>query len=1585
MASMINTNVASLSAQRSLSKSQDSLNSALQRLSSGLRINSAKDDAAGLAISTRMTSQINGMNQAIRNANDGISLAQTADSSLDEVTNNLQRIRDLALQAANGTNSADDRAALDVEVQQRLAEVNRIASQTAFNGINLLDGSFSSQAFQIGASANQTVTIDSIGSAKVSDLGLGAGTATGTALATSVAKDGVAAGSLSINGTTVTTDATTNSAKALAAAINGNATITASGVTATATNKITSDFTAVAATKAGPQGTALQAAKLSDAVGSVKMSTGALGAFTTTTTSAYTLKVNSGTNSVTVISAGAAGQTAADVDTALATASVKDDLAEAGITFSGSAAAGTLEFSGANVRLSESGGDAGNAGVKGFHTTNTTGVLSGSIAVAAKSLSINGTDITTTATATKSAADLAGAINAQTSTTGVHASASTTTAALGAFTTTSGGGTYNLSITSSTGGTVAILGATTAGVTGANIDTALATTAVANNLRDKGITMSGTAAAGTLKFSSADGATLTITEGASANTVAGGFATTVNGAANAATATGAATTSFVTAGTITLSSSNNITVGGTKPSVVGLDSGTYAGESKSTVVPNVTSSNVNSNTARSGLADKAFKINGTDIEVGTPANTTSASDIAKAINAKASTTGVYATAGSTTTASLGSFTAIDTTSGSGSYGLSVATVKNGVTSSVNIVSGLAAGATAADIDSALAGATVTANLATAGITVSGTAALGTLKFSTSDGSNIKLTEALDATTTGGFTSTINAGSTMSTGTVNLTSTSAITIADSTGGTAASAGFTAGTYGGVAAGSLVLNGTTIDTDSTTVGADKLAAAINLKTATTGVTATALATDSGSLGAFTTSVTAGYGMVVNGVKVVDSSTSTAGVTAAQIDAALATTGVGTVGANLTAAGITFTGTAAGGDLHFRSASGGDLNIAEIQGGTDKTGFFKKELTTAQQFSSTVTLSSSSNVTVGGTNPSLVGFTKGTQGVVNQTGSALSSAVATSGMAAGDLKINGTTIVTSSSTTSAKALAAAINDQSGTTSVTAVANATEATNLGNFKEITGYGSYSLKVGGVTVADVSDTHATHVNAAYIDTQLADSTVTSALSGAGITVSGTAVAGTLKFTNANGDNISITEGGTAAGASESLGSFVAINSIPAGNYRLQVSTGTGTAVDIVATTNSNTTQINAAYIDTQLASSSLQTSLSNAGISFTGSAAAGTLKFTSTSGEDVKILQDNGSGAALSASSLGAFTAIDSTGAGTYTFSVTSASGTAVNVINGVDSAATTVNAAYVDAQLAASTSALNSAGIFYTGSAAGSNLAFYTTDGSKATVQETGTGNGTGAAAVGFANMVSGTSIEMNSTSQGFTNLTGGVAHTVNTKVGFTNLDTDTASVTTSSVTLNSSNTITVSGNNPATATGLTSGTVGADKTYTLTVGDGTTDVDLSFDMSGGAFGVSIKATDVASAINNSAALQALTISAQIDANGKLEISSADARNVTLKESTDDMVNLGVSGTNGFSDTDAGAAAENGLTATAVAHMGQINLATTKDLTVAGTAPSAAGLTAGSFGGANVLSVTAANATLSAIDAALKNISSTRASLGA
>ncbi len=171
MPQIINTNVMSLNAQRNLNMTQSSLSVSLQRLSSGLRINSAKDDAAGMAISERMTTQIRGLNQASRNANDGISLSQTAEGALVEVSNNLQRIRELAVQSRNATNSASDRAALNNEATQLIAEINRVATTTSFNGVKLLDGSFSNQAFQVGANQGETINISSIVNANSTALG----------------------------------------------------------------------------------------------------------------------------------------------------------------------------------------------------------------------------------------------------------------------------------------------------------------------------------------------------------------------------------------------------------------------------------------------------------------------------------------------------------------------------------------------------------------------------------------------------------------------------------------------------------------------------------------------------------------------------------------------------------------------------------------------------------------------------------------------------------------------------------------------------------------------------------------------------------------------------------------------------------------------------------------------------------------------------------------------------------------------------------------------------------------------------------------------------------------------------------------------------------------------------------------------------------------------------------------------------------------------------------------------------------------------------------------------------------------------
>jgi flagellin len=173
MTTVINTNLASLTAQRALARTSGEMSTALQRLSSGLRINSAKDDAAGLAISERLTAQVRGYNQAIRNAGDGISLAQTAEGGIEAITSSLQRMRELAVQAANYSNTDADRTAIQAEVSQLLSEVGRVATQTKFNGNALLNGSFSAGGnFQVGANSSEVIAVGGIANLDATALGI---------------------------------------------------------------------------------------------------------------------------------------------------------------------------------------------------------------------------------------------------------------------------------------------------------------------------------------------------------------------------------------------------------------------------------------------------------------------------------------------------------------------------------------------------------------------------------------------------------------------------------------------------------------------------------------------------------------------------------------------------------------------------------------------------------------------------------------------------------------------------------------------------------------------------------------------------------------------------------------------------------------------------------------------------------------------------------------------------------------------------------------------------------------------------------------------------------------------------------------------------------------------------------------------------------------------------------------------------------------------------------------------------------------------------------------------------------------------
>jgi flagellin len=326
MTQTINTNISSLTAQRNADRTQNDLATAIQRLSSGMRINSAKDDAAGLAISDRMTAQIRGLNQAARNANDGISLAQTADGALSSVSDNLQRIRELAVQSANATNSTSDRASLQLEVSQLQSEIDRVATQTQFNGTNLLDGSFTAQQFQVGANSGQTISISSIASVRSSAIGVyqgfnlttqSIGTASNTAQALTVAVGGgsaIALGSVAVD------------AKAQAAAINNGAvpglvasanatTVPAGTSTAAASAAGTATYTinGVAIPISGVNGAGALASNRANAIAAINAQSAATGVVASDTGSGVSLTAADGRNiSLGYAAGGFTGSAAAD-------------------------------------------------------------------------------------------------------------------------------------------------------------------------------------------------------------------------------------------------------------------------------------------------------------------------------------------------------------------------------------------------------------------------------------------------------------------------------------------------------------------------------------------------------------------------------------------------------------------------------------------------------------------------------------------------------------------------------------------------------------------------------------------------------------------------------------------------------------------------------------------------------------------------------------------------------------------------------------------------------------------------------------------------------------------------------------------------------------------------------------------------------------------------------------------------------------------------------------------------------------------------------------------------------------------------
>ncbi len=394
MAQVINTNIASLNAQRNLNKSQSMLSTSLQRLSSGMRINSAKDDAAGLAISTRFTAQIKGLNQAVRNSNDGISLAQTAEGALGEVTNNLQRIRELAVQSSNATNSSSDRVAMQAEVSQLLAEVDRVATQTNFNGVKLLDGSFSAQTFQVGANVGETIAVSSIVNATKAGLGVDNGAASVTS--TVVGATDLVAGDVTINGVDI--GAASADALAIATAVGA----TSINVSASATNTQTIAYTDIIGTEA------VAAIATSSAVsGNFTDHTGVSGGATLTLT-IDGLSVTNYTDAGANYDA-AAFQT--DVDAFVA--------ANSGYTKSGTVAGNDLviiKADGTDIVVAEGGTLAGAAGLAGaFIATHSGGTPAVVEAKPAYAVTLDGATVdlssATTTGATISGAEFASAIN----------------------------------------------------------------------------------------------------------------------------------------------------------------------------------------------------------------------------------------------------------------------------------------------------------------------------------------------------------------------------------------------------------------------------------------------------------------------------------------------------------------------------------------------------------------------------------------------------------------------------------------------------------------------------------------------------------------------------------------------------------------------------------------------------------------------------------------------------------------------------------------------------------------------------------------------------------------------------------------------------------------------------------------------------------------------------------------------------------------------------------------------------------------------------------------------------------------------
>ena len=441
--SVINTNVSAMLAQNSLRTTSLNQSTSMERLATGTRINSAKDDAAGLAISTRMTASIRGISAAIRNANDGISLTQTAEGSLSQIGDNLQRIRELAVQSSNTGNSASDRAAMNSEAKQLVAEIDRVASNTSFNSIKLLDGSFQNQALQVGAGndSNDRIAV-SIGSAKSSALGVGANSSYSTSLVgVAVGASPLAAGALAINGYSVGA-ATTDGVSYMGSDSSGIA-------VASAVNAI-SGSSGVMATVA---------------------STNTTIALAGTATSGFAVGINSGDVKINGVNIGAiAADTSADLRGASMIAAINAKKGETGVTATYVTGTGVSLSSTSGKLVVEIGatGVSANSGLGTAYTASSTNTSKGGTTVTAQTVLaagdvlINGVDIGAIAAATspgERGGQVAAAINAKTSQTGVAATFDATNGRV-ALSAADG---RNISVTTTSAATAVITGLSSGG------------------------------------------------------------------------------------------------------------------------------------------------------------------------------------------------------------------------------------------------------------------------------------------------------------------------------------------------------------------------------------------------------------------------------------------------------------------------------------------------------------------------------------------------------------------------------------------------------------------------------------------------------------------------------------------------------------------------------------------------------------------------------------------------------------------------------------------------------------------------------------------------------------------------------------------------------------------------------------------------------------------------------------------------------------------------------------------------------------------------------------------------------------------